>query len=123
MIESEIQKIGEMAYFEDYPIIVLFNESVPKELEDVCIVHRFKTSPQSEILKEGQIIRLGDFEYEIQEVGVLANENLRNLGHISLQFGNETNDKILPGTVLLNKKELPKLNQGDLLVFGIDSTI
>ena len=117
MIESVVVNVGEMAYFEDYPILILFNESVPEELEDVCIVHRFKTDLPEETIKIGQLIKLGLKEYSVQKVVSLANENFKKLGHISLQFGNSEDNEILPGTVVLDSKEIPILVPGDILTF------
>ncbi|MEO1768459.1 PTS glucitol/sorbitol transporter subunit IIA [Candidatus Enterococcus ferrettii] len=113
MIRSTVLSVGEMAYFEDYPMLILFNETAPDELKEVCIVHRFDDPIQEMMLvKKGRII-LGQQELHIQEIGSVANQNFTQLGHITLQFPTAEKAEVLPGAVLVAESEIPRISAGE----------
>lgn len=116
MTKTIVIQIGPDAYFEDYPILVLFNEEAPEELKDICIIHRFLDTPQPESFEKGKKVRFDKEEYIITEVGNVAFENFRTLGHLSFHFG-KNNEAILPGSVRLNRTDLPQLKQDSLIEF------
>ncbi|GCF95698.1 PTS sorbitol transporter subunit IIA [Enterococcus florum] len=119
MTKSIVTHIGESAYFEDYPLLVLFNEDAPEELKDICVLHRFIQEPALEAFKAGATFMFDQEAYSILKVGSVAFENFKNLGHICLQFGDDPAADILPGTVLLDRKELPRLKAGSLIEVAV----
>lgn len=118
MIRSTVLSVGEMAYFEDYPMLILFNETAPDELKDVCIVHQFDDPIQDTdtmLVENGRII-FGQKELHIVEVGNVANQNFAHLGHITLQFPTEEQAEVLPGAVLVKESEIPRTSAGEQIV-------
>ena len=53
-------------------------------------------------------------EFKIVKVGEVANENLKNLGHVTYNFGGE-DAECLPGTICMEKAELPALDIGSTI--------
>lgn len=113
MIRSTIVSVGEMAYFEDYPMLILFNETAPDELKEVCVVHRFDDPIQDRMLVEKGRIVLGEQELHIQKVGNVANQNFAQLGHVTLQFPTAETTEVLPGAILVEETEIPRVSTGD----------
>lgn len=116
-IKSKIIEIGEMAYFEDYPILILFNDTAPMGLREVSIIHQFEDEPNRDMLQVGSQIILGDKTYTIEKLGNVVNETLFDLGHVSLYFELEEDQEIMPGAALLTPHEVPVLNVGDSIEF------
>lgn len=116
MIRSTVLSVGEMAYFEDYPMLILFNETAPDELKDVCVVHRFNDPVQEKMLVENGRIIFGQKELHIVEVGSVANQNFAQLGHITLQFPTEESAEVLPGAVLVEESEIPRISAGEQIM-------
>lgn len=116
MTKTVVTHIGSEAYFEDYPILVLFNEEAPEELKEICVLHRFVEPPQVESFMEGKKVCFDQEEYTITEVGSIAFENFRQLGHISIHFG-QTDQPVLPGAIRLDRMDLPRLQKDSLIEF------
>lgn len=116
-IVSNIVEIGELAYFDDYEILILFNDTAPVGIRDVSIVHIFQDEPNREMLQVGSKIRFNDMEYTVEQLGNVANETLFDLGHISLYFGLEEGTEIMPGAAVLNPYKKPILKAGDVITF------
>ena len=116
MTKTVVTHIGSEAYFDDYPILVLFNEEAPEELKDICVLHRFVEPPQAEGFMEGKKVCFDQEEYTITEVGSVAFENFRKLGHLSFHFGH-SEQPVLPGSIRLNRERVPKLKKDSLIEF------
>ena len=107
--EATVAEIGEMVQqLADEKMLILFNQSAPKELRDVAVMHRDQTN-EGEV-QVGDTLVLGDESYQILFVGDKANDTLRDLGHVTLKFNGEKND--LPGSICLEDKPLPALTTG-----------
>ena len=117
MIKSTISEIGEFSYFEEEPIVILFNNSAPEGLREVCVIHDFEKEPKGELLKVGSKIVFGENEYEVVEIGHTANTSLQELGHASFYFDLGEDQELLPGSVSLSPHVLPELNVGDQIQF------
>lgn len=117
MIQSQIIEIGDMAFFEDYRILILFNETAPPALKEVSIIHRFQSEPPQSLLAKGSTIIFNDQEYVVEKLGELANQTLHDLGHASLYFGLDDSTELLPGAILLHPYRLPELRVGDTIKF------
>lgn len=116
-IHSDIITIGDLAYLDDYNMLILFNESAPDELKEVSIIHTFKNEPQQQMLQIGSKILFNEIEYVVEEIGTKANENLFQLGHVSLYFGLEEGTDLMPGSVLLSPYVKPEVKAGDTITF------
>ena len=117
MVESTVKEIGEFSYFEEEPILILFNSTAPEGLREVCIIHDFLENPQHEILKAGSKIIFGNQEYIVEEIGNVANQTLKELGHVSLYFNLKGDQELLPGSVSLKPHTIPKITVGDKIKF------
>lgn len=117
MIKSTISEIGEFSYFEDEPIIILFNNTAPEGLREVCIIHDYDANPESDLLKVGSKIIFGEEEYEVVEIGHTANSSLIELGHASFYFDLPEDQELLPGSVSLSPHILPDIKIGDEISF------
>lgn len=116
MVKTHILEIGALVpEFEEENLLVLFNETVPPELKDISVIHRFEEQPEK-ALEPGAKLVIGGREYEIQKVGEDANPNFESLGHLSIYFKDDKNEEILPGAVLVTPSDFPDLHVGDSIV-------
>jgi len=116
MAKSIVKQIGTLVpTFKDDKIIILFGPQAPQELIDISVIHEF-TELSEEPLKVGGIIKFDHQEYEITHVGNVANDNLKELGHVSIYF-QEPFDGVLPGAVLVKPSEVPEINEGTVIEF------
>lgn len=109
--QSKINQIGEFApeALTD-GMLILFKEGAPSDLADYCFVHSHGDLKQD--IQVGQKFQLGNHVYNITSVGDVANDNFRELGHITLKFdGNHKAE--LPGTVHLEGQMPNQLCVGD----------
>jgi|SRR5699024_1200208 len=117
MQTSEIIEIGELVPdFENEGVLVLFGETAPAELKDMSVIHRPKNNTQEGIQKGGSLTISGT-QYKIQEVGSLANKNFDELGHISIYFGDNESQEVLPGAILVTPNIFPNMKIGDTITF------
>lgn len=116
-IETAVVEIGTMAYFEDYPILILFNKTAPEGLRDISVIHEFLSEPNDAMLQKGSKIIMGGMMYTVEELGHIANKSLYELGHLSMYFTLEKEATLLPGSVLLSPSTVPHLNIGDVITF------
>lgn len=116
-MKSKIIEVGELAIMEEEPVLILFNDSAPPGLREVCIIHEFEEEVPAELLKEGSRIRFNDTEYEVIRIGHVANQTLQELGHISLYFDLNPDEDILPGSAALAPHVRPEVQVGDTIEF------
>lgn len=116
MVKSTVKEIGEFAFFEDVPVLILFNSTAPEGLREVCVIHDFDEVANQEMLKEGSKIVFGEQEYTVEKIGDVANSTLYELGHISLYFDLK-DEELLPGSAALSPNEIPKIEPGDVIQF------
>jgi PTS system glucitol/sorbitol-specific IIA component len=110
---AEVVSVGELAdQFFEAGIVVLFGEGVPEELADFAVVHRPTVTDGG--VAVGDHIYLGGERITVLAVGEVADENLRNLGHLSLKRNGET-EAALPGDVCCDVGPIPSIEVGDEL--------
>jgi len=81
----EIIKVGECALEAlDEDMLILFNESVPVDAADYCFIHNHDTL-KGNIVVGGYLV-IDGVTHSITAVGDAVNQNLGNLGHITLRF-------------------------------------
>lgn len=107
---TEVTAVGELAdQFFEAGIIVLFGEGVPEELADFAVVHRPSVTTGG--LEPGDRITIADEVLTVLAVGEVADENLVNLGHLSLKRNGER-VAALPGDVCCDEGPIPEIVPG-----------
>ena len=85
--------------FREEGIFVTFGDNAPDTLKDFC--YSIDVNPVDGEVTPGCKL-------------VIANENLKNLGHVTYNFGGE-DAECLPGTICMEKAELPALDIGSTI--------
>lgn len=113
LYDVKVTKLGtEVPLLAEEKMIILFNEEVPEELHDICILHT--TGELIDSLQVGDVVRFDDEDYCITAVGGEANRTLAELGHVTFTFdGSQT--PMLPGTIHLENKSLPTIGVGTII--------
>lgn len=110
---SQVVSIGDMAgEFFGAGMIVLFAEGAPEELADVAVIHRPSVTTGG--IAPGDRVHVAGEVLTVLAVGEVADENLRNLGHLSLKRNGE-HEAALPGDVCCDVGPIPPLEPGDEL--------
>jgi glucitol/sorbitol PTS system EIIA component len=106
----KVVSIGELAKeFLDEGIMVFFGTNAPEELQEHSIVHEH--SELTEDVVPGDTIVIGSESFNVLAVGKVANENLRNLGHLVLKFNGLTEPE-MDGDVTVAAVPLPEIQTG-----------
>ncbi len=98
--------------FVEAGILVLFGESAPEELRDFAIIH--DGVELAAPLEAGDAVWVDANCFRVLAVGDVANENLKNLGHLVLKFNGQTTPE-LPGDVCVESQPLPPIAVGTVL--------
>lgn len=97
------------AYLQENKLI-LFAEPVPPDIAEYCAVHR--PGILDGVLIPGLGVKINDVTYQITAVGDVATANLKQLGHITLNFDGAI-DAELPGMVHLCGPTPERILPGD----------
>ena len=112
--ENKVKAFGDLAdAFIDEEMIILFGDNAPDTLADYC--YSIDINPVKETIKVGQSFMFDGVSYKITAVGEIAEKNLENLGHITVAF-NGSIGPVLPGTICVEKKEMPKIKIGSEII-------
>ncbi len=77
-------------------MLITFREGAPADLEEYCFIHCHGELKGA--LHPGLQFSLGQHRYPVTAVGSVAEDNLRELGHVTLRFDG-LNEAEFPGTV------------------------
>ncbi|HDC4526964.1 TPA: PTS glucitol/sorbitol transporter subunit IIA [Enterobacter cloacae] len=77
-------------------MLITFREGAPADIEEFCFIHCHGELHGA--LKAGSQLELGETRYAVTAVGDVAEQNLRELGHITLRFDGQPQAEY-PGTV------------------------
>lgn len=112
--ENQVKALGDLAEtFSEEGMIILFGDNAPDTLADYC--YSISINPVKETIKPGQAFMFDDVTFNITAVGDIAEKNLTNLGHITVSFNGSTGPT-LPGTICVEKKEMPKIKIGSKIL-------
>ncbi|CAH0533299.1 PTS system glucitol/sorbitol-specific EIIA component [Vibrio stylophorae] len=114
--QTKFVAIGESALdaLED-DMMILFNEQAPEAVREYCFIHSH--SELKGEITEDTTVMIGEQAYVVTAVGAVVNQNLAELGHITLKFDGQRTPE-LPGTVHLLGPKLKVPECGDNLIFG-----
>lgn len=106
LIGKDAQELFEAGVF------IFFAQPVPDALAEVSLIH---TGPDAEFqpIGAGDELWIGDSRVVIEEVGSMANDNFRQLGHIVIYL-NVGDQELLPGAVKASG-DIPVPAVGDTL--------
>ena len=95
--QTTITHIGASAAMAlDEQMLITFREGAPADIEEYCFIHNH--GELSGALLPGAELQLGELRYPVTAVGDVAEQNLRELGHITLRFDGQPQAEY-PGTV------------------------
>ncbi|HBR7336757.1 TPA: PTS glucitol/sorbitol transporter subunit IIA [Klebsiella pneumoniae] len=77
-------------------MLITFREGAPADIEEYCFIHNH--GELAGTLQPGAELQLGEQRYPVTAVGEVAEQNLRELGHIPLRFDGHREAEF-PGTV------------------------
>ncbi len=95
---SVVLRVGpEVDEFRQGGVLIFFAEPVPDALASVSVIHQ----PSSDLqrpLAVGDVLVVDGSQLAIREVGELASDNLRSLGHMVL-YADQVDTPLLPGAI------------------------
>lgn len=113
--KSTVTEMGaEAAMFLEENMLIIFNESAPKDLRDIAVVH--KAVQLEGVIEAGDELSFDGQTYEITFVGDKVNETVNELGHCTIAF-NGADQADLPGTLCVENKEMPKIDVSTTIMF------
>jgi PTS system glucitol/sorbitol-specific IIA component len=112
--QTTVISVGPMAVeFAAEGILVFFGTDAPEELHEFAILHEH--TPNDEDVVPGDTLEIGGVEFTVTGVGDVANDNLRNLGHLVVKFNGLTETE-LPGEVsVAGEAATPAIEPGTLI--------
>ncbi len=117
MYKSTVKEIGPLALsFGEENIIILFGPKAPQEIKEISIIHEQNGDESAFPIQEGGKLVVDDQEFTISKVGSAANDNLKEIGHISIYF-TEPFEEVLPGAVFASPHHLPTFKEGSKIEF------
>ena len=96
-------------------MMILFNNRAPCDIAEYCYIHD-QGRDQGVISLESTLL-LDDIAYIVTAVGAVANQNLQQLGHITIWFDGASIPE-LPGCIHVLGPMLPNLQVGSHIIFG-----
>lgn len=96
-------------------MVILFDKKAPEAIKNYCLL--IEDYQYDEEIVSGDYMSIDDKPFAIIKVGDAANENFKNLGHVTLSFGKKEEEDILPGSIHLKEPLLQAIRQGSKLSF------
>lgn len=92
-------------------MLITFGDSAPDALKDYC--YGIDAKPTNGTIKVGQYLDIDGHRYEILVVGDIAEKNLVELGHVTVNFTGDSEG--LPGALVVENKPAPTINVGSVI--------
>jgi len=94
--------------------LIIFDKDVPFAYENMVLTHT-KGELAADVAP-GDTVLIAEREYSVARIGVDANKNLREHGHVTLRFvETDGGEELQPGDILLTGARFPRIMVGDLL--------
>ncbi|GKS53844.1 PTS system, glucitol/sorbitol-specific IIA component [Enterococcus sp. DIV0765f] len=104
---TKVTSIGaEATLFKEEKLVILFGKDAPNMLSAYC--YHIELQPIHGEIKVGQQLFVDETSYRITSVGSLVNDNLKELGHITIKFDGAVTPE-LPGTLYVEGKEIVEI--------------
>lgn len=114
-MKAKIIEIGKDAIQTDENLLIFFDDTATGKIREVSVIQAFEEEDYKE-LNIGDKIIFGDISYTIQTIGSLANQQLQEIGHVTLFFGETPTDEMMNAIGFMESK-LPKLYVGMEIVY------
>ena len=112
--DNIIKNVGPQAeVISEEKMFILFGDNAPDLLKDFCYTIDVKNLNGN--IYRGSILEVDGKEYKITAVGNIAEKNLVDLGHVTFMFDG-SKEASLPGTIYVEKSEVPKLHVGSTIL-------
>ena len=97
--ESEVTGVGpDVAMMADEGVLIFFGDPAPPELAEVSVLHTPLHPPQRPI-EVGDVVEGAGAPLTVTAVGSIADDNLRDLGHMVLYCDPGPEVQLLPGAL------------------------
>ncbi|WP_221913447.1 PTS glucitol/sorbitol transporter subunit IIA [Streptococcus halichoeri] len=108
---TKVKEVGPKAQtmITDANMLILFGEGAPLDLSDYCFM--IDNQQLKAKIEVGDTLAIDSFVYKVKAVGSLVEQNLTDLGHISVCF-DQVPASLLPGTLYVAGGSLPLLAKG-----------
>ncbi len=104
---STVTEIGaDVDMFLEEKMMIIFNDSVPKELRDIAVIH--DVTPLEGQIEVGDELAFNHQIYKVTFVGAKVNETIRELGHCTICF-NGADHADLPGILCVEERVMPTM--------------
>lgn len=117
MKKSVVKSIGEQAISKKEPIIILFDESATEGIKNFSVIQSFEEKDNKE-LKAGDKLFFDNQEYQIKQVGPLANKNLQEMGHVTVVFKEAEGDDDLANALYVEPYIFPEIKEGTVITYA-----
>lgn len=117
MMQSVVKSIGAEAINKEEPLLILFDTSATESLKKHAVIQEFNEQAIKEI-KVGDTLRFDDQEYKITQVGPVANQYLKEMGHVSIVFKEIGTEDQLANALYVEPFELPVIKEGTTITYG-----
>ena len=112
--DVSITAIGNLAktFLENNSSTILLDEGIRPNLSDMVIEHT--PGELAEDIKKGDKLLMGGIKYNVEKVGNVANDTIREEGHCTVIFNA---DGSMPGQIIVKGPAMPTLTVGAHITF------
>ena len=112
-VNTRVKEVGSDAIgFVKENMILFFGDMAPEDLRQYCFI--LNSHELYEEIQSGDLLLIDGYVYTIEEVGSVANENFKNLGHITLHFQYDESE-ILGGSIYLKEPLTHELHKDSII--------
>lgn len=109
LYETTVNDAGpEVEIFAEKGMLITFAQKAIVTLKDYC--YYIEKNDVKGDLKTAGKIDIDGKEYEVTQVGSIAEANLKTLGHVTISFNGD--GECLPGSICTKKAKVPVLKKG-----------
>ncbi len=112
--EAAITAVGNLArtFLENNSSIIILDEGVRPNLSDMVVEH--KQAELTADIAAGDMLKIGNTEFEVVSVGEVVNDTIREEGHCTIVVNAEGS---MPGQIIVKGAVPPRLHVGDTIQF------
>lgn len=118
LYETTVNDAGlEVEIFAEKGMLITFAQKAIVTLKDYC--YYIDKNDVKGDLKTAKKVVIDGKEYAVTQVGSIAEENLRTLGHVTISFTGD--GECLPGSICTEKASTPVLKKGSRITIFAES--